>query len=342
MVFQSDTLPGWLRDSKTWREDTMRQIATLEQGHEAHLIADYLRTLSIETKLEKGTAGWELWVCDEDQVPKAREELERFLANPSDPRYQAAARTARSLRAEKAREEQEYRKRQDRFNRRMAGQSGRPVTIFLIVTSVVVTLLFSSIQQQHLIYNYAFITKPHITPEGQVRDFGLQEIWGGQVWRLISPIFIHMGALHLLFNMLWLFDLGGQLERRYGSLRLLFLVVVIAVLSNLSQYYFGELTLNNGRLVVPQTSVLFGGMSGVVFGLFGYIWMKSRLDPESGLFLHPNNVILMLAWFVVCCTGLIGRVANMAHFMGLVVGTCLAQLSLLGRSRGEDEEPDES
>jgi GlpG protein len=152
-----------------------------------------------------------------------------------------------------------------------------------------------------------------------------------------------MSAWHLLFNMIWLFDLGGQIERRYGSLRLLFLVVVIAVLSNLAQYYLGKLTFDNGRLFVPQESPAFGGMSGVVFGLFGYVWMKSRLDPESGLFLHPNNVILMLVWFVVCCTGLVGPIANAAHFVGLLVGTCLAQLGLLGTTRHDDEqEPDES
>ena len=37
-------------------------------------------------------------------------------------------------------------------------------------------------------------------------------------------------------------------------------------------------------------------MSGVVFGLFGYIWMKSRFEASSGYFMHPQTVVLMLLW----------------------------------------------
>ena len=35
---------------------------------------------------------------------------------------------------------------------------------------------------------------------------------------------------------------------------------------------------------------LFGGMSGVLCGLFGYIWMKGLYEPEQGMILHPNSV----------------------------------------------------
>jgi GlpG protein len=81
---------------------------------------------------------------------------------------------------------------------------------------------------------------------------------------------------------------------------------LIAVTSNVAQYMTGSLR--------------FGGMSGVVYGLFGYIWMKSRYQPGSGFYMPPNTVILMLGWFVLCTTGWIGPVANAAHGVGLVVG----------------------
>jgi GlpG protein len=61
-------------------------------------------------------------------------------------------------------------------------------------------------------------------------------------------------------------------------------------------------------------------MSGVVFALFGYIWMKSLHEPEQGMFVHPNTVTIMLFWLVLCMTGLVGPIANAAHVAGLVVG----------------------
>ena len=61
-------------------------------------------------------------------------------------------------------------------------------------------------------------------------------------------------------------------------------------------------------------------MSGVVYGLLGYIWMRAKFDPFSGLFLHKNTVIMMLVWLVLCFTGLLGPIANLAHLFGLLIG----------------------
>jgi len=72
---------------------------------------------------------------------------------------------------------------------------------------------------------------------------------------------------------------------------------------------------------------LFGGISGVAFGLFGYIWMKARFDPGSGFFLHRQAVMMMMVWFVICLLGIIPRVANTAHTVGLLVGVIWGYLS---------------
>jgi GlpG protein len=65
-------------------------------------------------------------------------------------------------------------------------------------------------------------------------------------------------------------------------------------------------------------------MSGVDYGLFGYVWMKSRFDPGSGLFIHPTTVFLMMAWLLLCMTpGSVVHAANAAHLVGLGMGLAI-------------------
>jgi GlpG protein len=58
----------------------------------------------------------------------------------------------------------------------------------------------------------------------------------------------------------------------------------------------------------------------VVYGLFGYAWMRGKYDPSSGMTLASEVVLLMLLWFGVCWFGLVGPIANAAHTAGLVIG----------------------
>ena len=135
---------------------------------------------------------------------------------------------------------------------------------------------------------------------------GLPEIMSGQIWRLFTPIIIHFGLLHIVFNMLWLFDLGNAVEQRQGFGRLTLLILSIAAISNLAQYFWD--------------GPIFGGMSGVVYGLLGYVWIQGKLNPNAGIGLHQQIVVMMLIWFVLCWTGLLGNIANMAHTVGLLMG----------------------
>ena len=132
------------------------------------------------------------------------------------------------------------------------------------------------------------------------------EISQGQIWRLFTPMFIHFGIIHLLFNMLWLRNLGTMIEKRQNTWILVLLVLVIAAASNLGQY--------------AVSGPRFGGMSGVVYGLLGYIWIRGKFDPFSGLFLHRQTVVMMIVWFFLCLSGVIGNIANTAHGVGLVLG----------------------
>ena len=283
---------------------------------------------------------WAIWVRDEDHLPRARQELEEFTRNPSDPRYNAAPRAADDLRQRRRQEDAAYHRRQDRFNRRMSGPiASQPWTVALIVACILVSLLSQGGHDFRIVLKLS-ITAPslRITEGRIVPSVGLEPIWHGEVWRLVTPIFLHFGIWHLVFNMYWLYSLGGAIERRRGPLRYLTLILVVAVFSNLIQYYFGNPVIVGGQLKWPE-SPLFGGMSGVVYGLFGYIWMKARFQPELGLGLDPSTILIMILWLMLCMTPLmdsvIGRgVANGAHLGGLIAGMVLGYLPMLWSSSG--------
>jgi len=137
----------------------------------------------------------------------------------------------------------------------------------------------------------------------------LIEVREGQVWRLLTPIFIHLSLTHILFNMYWLWDLGSLIEIRRGSKALILLVVIIGIASNLGQYLYA--------------GPAFGGMSGVIYGMLGFIWLRGQRDPASGLYLAPTTLAVMLVWFFLCLFGVIGDVANGAHAVGLITGIIL-------------------
>ena len=293
----------------------MRLIGHLASEAPARVFADFLYVQGIENQLEMQDGdGWGIWINDEDKIESAAEMLKAFQENSTDPKYRTKAKTAGALRAEKDKSEAEYRKKLlDRRHlfRPLAAYGFGPLTFVLIVICVGVFILSRLSPDANLWVNL-FITDP--TGGGSyARGSMLEEIRHGQVWRLVTPIFIHFSVLHILFNMLWLRDLGSMIEGRQSSRHLAILVLGVAVVSNLAQFYFSG----------PN----FGGMSGVVYGLLGYIWMRGKYDPGSGLFLHPTTVTMMLIWLVACYTGLLGQVANTAHAAGLVMGVVWGYLS---------------
>jgi GlpG protein len=317
----------------------MRQIASFPEEDRARTIADYLLTLHIETRVEAEDEGWALWVCDEDKVPRARQELEQFNGNPQDPRYSAATRTASSLRRQEARVEAEYSRRVEQLRERMqrvASESpSAPVVKVLIGLSIVVAL-FTGLGEYQNSFLFQSLTIASFRPEGKAIVWpGLSDLMHGQVWRLVTPIFLHFGIWHLLFNLFMLYQFGRIVESQLGVVRMILLVLVIAILSNLAEYYLAwSWTVQFFPEVKP--SPLFGGMSGVLYGLFGFLWMHTRYDPSPRYTLDPTTVLILLGWFFLCLLGVIPHVANVAHGVGLIVGAAIGVAPHVWRSlRGQ-------
>ncbi|WP_313300897.1 rhomboid family intramembrane serine protease [Pseudomonas sp.] len=150
----------------------------------------------------------------------------------------------------------------------------------------------------------------HFTPLAQ----GLAE---GQWWRLVSPMLLHFGVLHLAMNGLWYWELGKRIELRQGPWQLLGLTLLFSLVSNLAQHY-------------TSGPSLFGGLSGVLYGLLGHVWLYQWLAPNRHFTLPRGVLAMMLVWLVVCLTGVVGQlglgqIANAAHVGGLLIG-CLTGL----------------
>ncbi len=137
----------------------------------------------------------------------------------------------------------------------------------------------------------------------------------GEVWRLVTPIFLHFGFLHLIFNGIWMWQFGLVLETRYGSTRFALLVGFLAIVSNVAQ------ALGSG--------ILFGGLSGVNYGLLGYLLAHVKLHPQPFWTFPRQTVGLLLAWLVLGFTGLIGPIANLCHLGGLLCGLALGTVVAL-------------
>ena len=299
----------------------MREIGTLAQEKDARVLADYLLTRDITTKLEPRAGGWALWVHREERVPEARSVLAEFEKDPANPLYRAAAGTAQEIRKHSEKVEKDYRKRVKDFRDRWEGAMYHraPLAFGLIVASVIVTALMNvnGTFFFHIMQNLA-LSVLEIDEDGAIRNSGFATILHGEAWRLITPIFLHFGLPHLLFNMLAMRYLGEQVEMRKGTWRFALLVVVAAILSNVGEGFVAH-------------RGYFGGMSGVIYAVAGYLWIKGHTDPEDHLSLNQQSVNWMIGWFLL---GIIApmtagpnpppvfpyNMANVAHGVGLVVG----------------------
>ncbi len=282
----------------------MRLIGHLIDESSAKVFGDYLSGLEIGNRIESETDGtWAVWVYSEEQIDLSRQWLNRFMANPNDSCFVQGAAKAMDVRERQAREQRKYEGRMRTPSMIWRQTTFGVMTLSLIIISVLAGLA-SSFNFSSELLNPLRISMGD--PSGMGKPF-LWEIRAGQFWRLITPIFIHAGPIHLIFNLLWMKDLGSLIEYREGSVKFGLMVVIIAALSNVGQCL--------------ASGPFFGGMSGVVFGLFGYIWIRGKCDPRSGFAMDPTTVSLMIAWFFICFFGLVGpRIANTAHGVGLVAG----------------------
>lgn len=350
----------------------MRHLGSLENLQDAKSMVAYLLVRGIDCHLDPDETNIEIWVKDEDRLPEAASEFQSFQQNPQSSKYSDAISAAAKIVKEKERERKAIQKRI--VNVGQGGLKRTPrLTITLIGLCVAVAVLTNfgirpkpnpnnpaeSNQKLTAHLTNPFYRMLQFTCIGPPASLELNEKYSqdsnpvdaiglrtaslqrGEIWRLITPIFIHYGLMHIVFNLYMLFQFGSLLERRYSSLRLGILVLATAAISNFVQCTVPEAW--GGSPAVPIVAgisssglpefyiiTMLGGMSGVVYGLFGYVWVKSVCDLNFGFRIPDSSIVIMIVWLFGCMfadtlakSGIPifpANVANWAHAIGLLVG----------------------
>ncbi len=264
----------------------MIQLLVLGDARMAQALVDYLATLGIPCELTQSELGVSVWLADERRLAQAQQEVKRFLSEPNHPRYMEA-----SWQSGHADARIDYSKGMTDPVTDFLHQAG-PLTLVVIIACLAIYALDAI--GLPIFDELAF----HPT---------LAQFTDWQAWRYVTPAFIHFSVLHLVFNLLWWWYLGGQIEQRLGSGKLFILLIVGAALPNIAEFF--------------ASGPRFGGLSGVVYALLGYSWLRTRLQPDCGLAMPPALMGFMLVWLVLGFLDMLGTpTANMAHLAGLLVG----------------------
>ena len=143
-------------------------------------------------------------------------------------------------------------------------------------------------------------------------------IQNNEWWRLVSPVFIHFSVIHLAFNCLWIYVLGQQIEKIDGKILFITLIIFSGICGNYAQF-------------ISTGPSLFGGLSGCVYGMFGYTMITEFQKSRIIYGLPPAIYMFMIAWLVLGFIGVLsmfglGNIANFAHLGGLIAGVIMAMV----------------
>jgi len=142
-----------------------------------------------------------------------------------------------------------------------------------------------------------------------------------QLWRLLTPVFLHFSVLHVVFNCLMLWETGRRIELVKGSGYFMVVFIIIGVCSNIAQYWM-------------TPNIPFGGLSGICYGFIGYLAIYQRHIIHPVLAINKTLVIFLLVWLIAGVVGVIdymieGSVANSAHVAGLLSGSILGYIEVI-------------
>ncbi|QXB20974.1 rhomboid family intramembrane serine protease GlpG [Lelliottia amnigena] len=265
----------------------MLMITSFTNPRVAQAFVDYMATQGVALTIQQHTQT-DVWLADESQAERVNAELARFLENPADPRYLAASWTTGHM-------DSGLHYQRFPFFATVRERAG-PFTLLLMAACILVFIIMNVVGDQPVMIALAW-------PYGPAVQY--------DVWRYFTHALMHFSVLHILFNLLWWWYLGGAVEKRLGSGKLIVITLISALLSGYVQHKF--------------SGPWFGGLSGVVYALMGYAWLRGERDPESGIYMQRGLITFALIWLIAGWFDLFGMsIANGAHVTGLAVGLAMA------------------
>lgn len=262
----------------------MVQVITLSNPRLAQAFVDYMVTKQVQLVIREQAQSVVLWLVDETQLVQVEQELKRFLQEPDHPRYQAASWKTGSIHSGLRYADSGY----WHSIRRQA----EPLTISIVLLSVLVYVV-------QIISGNVAVMRYLAWPESYVQHF--------QLWRYFTHALLHFSLLHIVFNLLWWWYLAGQVEKYIGSAKLIEISLVAALISGWTQSLF--------------SGIWFGGLSGVVYALMGYVWWYGERQPQSAVGIPRGVIGFAVLWILVGWFDWFGlQVANAAHISGLIIG----------------------
>jgi len=266
-----------------------------QQLRAAQAFSDYLTQLKIVNTIEHDSFSYQIILNNVNQREQAQIELALFLENPNQNKYLSASWESGKANA---------------TDSELSYESAHLLTNFVQHAGWLTHSIFALCVLIYALMNIGFFQ-----PVQMAFSFFIASPFElSQSWRFVTPVFLHFSALHIVFNLLWWWQLAGIIEKKQGKQRLLLLFLFTAIASNLSQYF----------LVGPY----FGGLSGVVYGLVGYCWLFGLLNKHSQVNLSTSYFLFLLAWLILGFLELLPvNVANYAHLAGLIAGLLLAVIS---------------
>jgi GlpG protein len=278
--------------------DELSPLVQVKQHNIALLFANYLTSLDIDAKVQKDDSDYVIY-CASNKIDQAKEIFAEFIADPYQEKYQQAAWKSGQV-------------------SQVQDNSPSLITSFkqqFLAHAGVVTLTVFALCWLVFIASLLGFARPtfellHFYPKLTIEAFFDSPL------RLLGPALFHFSWLHIVFNTMWWWQLGGSVERTLGKGALINLFLITALVSNLGQFMVSG----------PN----FGGLSGVVYGLVGYVWWYGWLAPEKGLMISKPIIGFLLFWLLLGYVDVLPvNMANTAHLLGLVSGCLLAAVNVL-------------
>ncbi|MBY6064016.1 rhomboid family intramembrane serine protease [Pseudidiomarina sediminum] len=263
----------------------MQKLLTTRDAVMMKRLHDYLQRRGIPVTVSEHGNQLELWLVQSSYKALAKDLINEFKADPSGAEAELQAQTSA------------HPTHQGSGGPSLAQQLLQQAGLVTIVFAVLVSLVFLGLNTP---------LAEGIFAQLRISDTFTELPWH-QPWRLLTPALLHFSLLHFLFNVFWWWYLGGRFERTYGSVYLVLALVACAVFSNVMQFWV--------------SGPYFGGLSGVVYGLFGIAVIVAWQRPQHPLYLPIGLIGFMLVWLLLGYTDLLWvSVANTAHSAGLIAG----------------------